>query len=178
MSSRILWQGSVNQRLGCLEVGLLPNRRGFESQSEQDLGLCWVEVICRCKATKSICMRKLYLHLCWILYWIPSSSKLRCVCRSNHQCIKCSQLAIKLKSTTLLNHVFDPWLWSLLCELATGIAIPMLQPELQCSPLDLDLHSWCVSWSPHSSARWTCNLETRVWFPVAVPVVEKTFLVM
>ena len=40
------WQGSVTQQLGCLEVGLLPNRRGFESRSEQDFGLCWVEVIC------------------------------------------------------------------------------------------------------------------------------------
>ena len=42
----VVCQLSVNQRLGCLEVGLLPNRRRFESQSEQDFGLCWVEVIC------------------------------------------------------------------------------------------------------------------------------------
>ena len=60
-SSRILWQGSVNQRLGCLEVGLLPNRRGFESRSEQDFGLCWVEVICE---TKSLFFFRKALLLC------------------------------------------------------------------------------------------------------------------
>ena len=41
ISSRILWQGSVNQRLGCLEVVLLPNRRGFKSQTFVYAGLRW-----------------------------------------------------------------------------------------------------------------------------------------
>ena len=41
-SSRMPWQGSVNQLLSCLKVGLLSNRRGFKSRSEQNCGLCWV----------------------------------------------------------------------------------------------------------------------------------------
>ena len=44
----------MNQLLGSLKVDLLPDSRGLESWSEQDFGLCWVEVICE---TKSINFR-------------------------------------------------------------------------------------------------------------------------
>ena len=44
--------GSVagNQLQGCLKVGLLPNWQKVYSLSEQDFGLCYVEVICEIKS--------------------------------------------------------------------------------------------------------------------------------
>ena len=55
----------MNQQLGCLKVGLLPSRHGFESRSEQDFGLCWVEVFCETKSIELIIGHKKGFIMCF-----------------------------------------------------------------------------------------------------------------
>ena len=96
----------------------------------------------------------------------------------NHETFQ-EKKTIKLEIYTQMGSLTQT---SALCELAPCIAILVRwQLELLCSSPDLNLHSGCVYWSPHSStkvqcsARWTCNLETQVKFPVAATVVEQLF---
>ena len=82
-SNMIPQQRSVNQLLGCLKIGLLPNRPGFISRSEQGFILCWVEVICK---EKELYSRKPPPVLNPEFY--PQQLKVKfCKCRSN-PCIK------------------------------------------------------------------------------------------